>query len=155
MDNYFFENLWPLWAIMGVVCLILELTTGGFYIICFAVGAIAALVVSLLGMSFGWQLAAFAVVSAVAIFTVRPFAMKYLHENKPAPVSNADAIIGRIGRVSETITAGHYGRVAIDGDDWKAQASTTTTDIAKGSQVRVVGRDSLIIDVEPIKIINN
>lgn len=64
-------------------------------------------------------------------------------------MSNADAIIGRAGRVSETIVAGHFGRVAIDGDDWKAQASTTPADIPAGALVKVTGRESIIIDVVP------
>ena len=108
----------------------------------------AAALTTLIG-GLGLQVFAFVVFSALSIFLVRPFALKYLHDDKPAPVSNADAIIGRIGRVSETITAGHFGRVAIDGDDWKAQASTTKHDISVGQLVKVVGRESIIIDVVP------
>ena len=36
MLDYFSANLWQLWAILAVVCLIVELMTGGFFIICFA-----------------------------------------------------------------------------------------------------------------------
>ena len=61
--------------------------------------------------------------------------------------SNADAIIGRRGRVVETIEAGGYGRVAIDGDVWKA-VSNGQEAVAVGSFVRVVGRESTIITVE-------
>ena len=136
MLDYITSNLWQLWTVLAVGCLIMELVSGGFFIICFSVGL-------------GLQVFAFVVFSALSIFLVRPFALKYLHDDKPAPVSNADAIIGRIGRVSETITAGHFGRVAIDGDDWKAQASTTKHDISVGQLVKVVGRESIIIDVVP------
>ncbi len=148
MIDYISQNIWQLWAVVAVACLITELVSGGFYIICFAIGAVVAAVVSP-AAGLGWQVLAFIVASALSIFLVRPFALRYLHSNKPAPVSNADAIIGRTGRVSETIKAGHYGRVAIDGDDWKAQATTTDTDIAAGQRVKVVSRDSLIIDVVP------
>lgn len=151
MIDYLIANLWAFWVIIAVVCLILELLSGGFFIICFAVGALVSMVGSLIGLSFGWQVLLFVVFSAIAIFTVRPFAKKYIHRNEPVAVSNADAIIGRVGRVSQTITVGHYGRVAIDGDDWKAQATKATEDIVKGSRVKVTGRDSLIIDVEPIQ----
>lgn len=147
MIDFMISNLWAFWVIIAVICLILELVTGGFFIICFAVGALVAALGSLLALAFGWQVALFIVFSAIAIFTVRPFALKYLHDDKPVAVSNADAIIGRVGRVSETIVAGHFGRVAIDGDDWKAQASTTTTDIPVGALVKVMGRESIIIDV--------
>ncbi len=153
MLDYFSANLWQLWAILAVVCLIVELMTGGFFIICFAIGAVAAALTTLFG-GLALQVVVFIIFSAVSIFMVRPFALRYLHENKPAPKSNADALLGRVGRVSETIVAGGFGRVAIDGDDWKAQATGTDTDIAEGSLVQVTGRESIIIDVEPVKKVN-
>lgn len=153
MLDYFSANLWQLWAILAVVCLIVELMTGGFFIICFAIGAMAAAFTTLFG-GLALQVVVFIIFSAVSVFMVRPFALRYLHENKPAPVSNADALLGRVGRVSETIVAGGFGRVAIDGDDWKAQATGTDTDIAEGSLVQVTGRESIIIDVEPVKKVN-
>ncbi len=148
MLDYITSNLWQLWTVIAVGCLIMELVSEGFFIICFSVGAVAAAITSLVG-GLGWQVFAFVVFSALSIFLVRPFALKYLHDDKPAPVSNADAIIGRVGRVSETIVAGRFGRVAIDGDDWKAQASTTHVDIPAGALVKVTGRESIIIDVVP------
>lgn len=148
MIEYLTANLWQLWIVIAVACLILELSSGTFYILCFAVGAVVAALAYPLG-GFVFQVIVFAVVSAVSIFLVRPFAMRYLHENKPMPVSNADAIIGRVGRVSETIIAGRFGRVAIDGDDWKAQASAVQEDIPVGTLVKVLSRESIIIDVEP------
>lgn len=148
MIDYISSNLWQLWTVIAVGCLIMELVSGGVFIICFSVGAVAAAVTTLVG-GLGWQVFAFVVFAALSIFLVRPFALKYLHDDKSAPVSNADAIIGRVGRVSETIVAGHFGRVAIDGDDWKAQASTTPADIPAGALVKVTGRESIIIDVVP------
>jgi len=54
-----------------------------------------------------------------------------------------------VGRVSEPIEAGGYGRVAIDGDDWKS-TSVDGVAIDKGTRVRVVKMDSIILTVEPI-----
>ena len=61
---------------------------------------------------------------------------------------NADAIIGRTGSVSQAIAANGYGRVALDGDDWKAQ-SADGQPIAAGTRVRIVGRESIIVTVTP------
>ena len=77
-------------------------------------------------------------------------ALRYLHRNDPDRVSNADALIGREGRVSETIPEGGSGRVAIDGDDWKA-VSADGMAIEKGEKVKVVGRESIIITVERVE----
>jgi len=139
-------NLWLFWAIAAVLCLIAELLTGGFFILCFAIGAAVAAVLSLI-FGFNVQLAVFAAISVLCIFFVRPFALRYLHRNDDHRVSNADAILGKVGMVSQVIESEAYGRVAIDGDDWKAQAENGE-EIERGARVVVIGRDSLIITVK-------
>ena len=64
-------------------------------------------------------------------------------------VSNADALLGRKGRVVETVKADSFGRVQIDGDIWKA-VTNEQNDIPEGTNVRVISRESTIITVETI-----
>ena len=149
MIDYILTNMWQIWAIVAVICLILELSSGDFFIICFSIGAVFAVIAAALGLSVYWQLVVFAVFTAIAIFTVRPVALRYLHKNEPNKPSNADALIGRTGRVTETINAGKNGYVQIDGDLWKA-VSDMQTDIPVGTTVRVVGRESTIVTVETL-----
>lgn len=149
MIDYFIGNLWQLWALISIICLILELTNGDFFIICFAVGAALSALLSAFGVSFYAGLAIFAVTSVLSIFFVRPSMLKFLHKNEVTRLSNADALIGRTGTVSEEIQGDGYGRVAIDGDDWKATSSNSQM-IAKGARVKIIGRESIIITVEPI-----
>lgn len=147
MVQYFSENLWLAWLLVSLLCLVLELTNGDFFIICFAIGGTAVTILAAFCDSFTAQVILFAVVSALSIFFIRPFALKYLHKNKEQRVSNADAIIGRIGRITERIEPNEYGRVKIDGDYWKAQANNNTA-IEEGTQVRIVKLDSIIVTVE-------
>lgn len=147
MIQYFLENLWLAWLLVSLLCLVLELTNGDFFIMCFAIGGVAAAIVSAFSDSFTLQVIVFAVVSALSIFFVRPFALKYLHKNKDNRVSNADAIIGRIGKVTEPIAANGYGRVKVDGDSWKAVA-TDNLAIEEGTTVRIVALNSIIVTVE-------
>ena len=149
MIEYLSANMWQVWAAIAVVCLILELSSGDFFIICFSIGAVFGAIAAVAGLNIYWQLALFALFSAMAIFTVRPVALHWLHKNDPDRLSNADALFGRHGRVVETIKAGGFGRVAIDGDIWKA-VTNETGDIAVGSTVTVVGRESTIITVETL-----
>lgn len=149
MIDYILTNMWQIWAIVAVICLILELSSGDFFIICFSIGAVFAVIAAALGLSVYWQLVVFAVFTAIAIFTVRPVALRYLHKNEPNKPSNADALIGRTGRVTETINAGKNGYVQVDGDLWKA-VSDMQTDIPVGTTVRIVGRESTIVSVEVI-----
>ena len=145
MIDYFLTNMWQVWAIVAVLCLILELSSGDFFIICFSIGAVVAVIATALGLNVYWQLAVFAFCSLVSIFFVRPVALRYLHKNEPNKPSNADALLGRTGRVTEAIKAGQTGYVQIDGDLWRA---VSQTDIPVGTTVRVIGRESTIISVE-------
>ena len=151
MIDYLAQHLWQMWAVIAVVCLILELTAGDFFIICFSIGALGALVSALLSESFYLQLFAFAVCSLVALVYVRPCAKRYLHKGEDPRVSNADALMGRHGRVVESVKADGFGRVQIDGDIWKA-VTNEAADIPEGTNVRVVGRESTIITVETLNI---
>ena len=146
MIEYFSNNLWQFWAIICIVGLILELSSGDFFIMCFAIGAFSSTIASLCGVGFVAQIIIFAIASALSLWLVRPAMLKWLHKGKKERLSNADALIGREGRVSEDITEGGHGRVAIDGDDWKA-VSKHGQAIASGTKVRVVGRESIILTV--------
>ena len=120
-----------------------RLTTGHLY--CFDQDQTA--IAAALGLGFYGQLAVFVVASVLSIFFVRPKLCKLLHGKRRERPSNADALMGRIGRVSEAIEQDGYGRVAIDGDDWKA-VSADGSYMPLGQNVRVVGRESIIITVE-------
>ena len=130
-----------------ILCLLLELTSGDFFILCLAIGAIITAVISAIGVGFYGQLAVFVIASVLSIFFIRPPLLKRIHGKRRERPSNADALMGRIGRVSEAIEQNGYGRVAIDGDDWKAVSSDGSY-IPLGQNVRVVGRESIIIEVE-------
>ena len=135
------------WLIVAVVFVIIEIATVSFGSICFSVGALASGLTSYLGASFSMQLGVFAVVSFVAFLFLRPLLMKWLNSGTNV-MTNADAIIGRKGVVSEPIDAQkHTGRVRIDGDDWKA-VSEDVIDV--GSEVEVISRDSIIITVKKL-----
>ncbi|MBQ4023304.1 MAG: NfeD family protein [Prevotella sp.] len=149
MIDYLSQHLWQIWAVVAVLCLILELTAGDFFIICFSIGAVFAAISDPLGLGFYWQIGVFAIFTLISLYFVRPFALRYLHKGEEHRVSNADALIGRRGRVVEAVEAGGYGRVAIDGDVWKA-VSTATTDIPVGASVRVTDRESIVITVEQL-----
>ena len=149
MIAYLTSNLWLIWIIISILCLILELSSGDFFLLCFAIGAAVGAIVAGCGLSLTWQIIIFALVSALSLLLVRPALIRKLHKPQKVRLSNAEAMIGREGRVTEEIEANGYGRVAIDGDDWKAR-SIDGSAIVNGTRVRVVKMDSIIISVEPV-----
>ena len=150
MTEFFMQHFWLLWTIIAIVCLTLEMTSGDFFLTCFAVGAVASALVAAFDVPLWLQVLVFAVVSVMSIRLLRPRLLASLHNGKADRPSNADALMGRIGVVTELIPADGFGRVKIDGDDWKAQASKVKVPLQVGMKVEVTGRDSIIIDVKPV-----
>ena len=147
MIDYLIANMWQVWAVVSILCLILELSSGDFFIICFSIGAVFAIIAAALGLNVYWQLFIFAIFSLLSIFFVRPVALRWLHKNEPNRASNADALIGRTGKVTEAIHVNEPGYVQIDGDLWKAVSNDT---IEEGATVRVINRESTIVTVETL-----
>lgn len=150
MIDYFFQNLWLVWTIVTFACLILELSSGDFYVTCFAIGGVVAIVSALLGFPLWLQVVVWAVCSVLSIWLIRPHLVKALHKGADSRKSNADALMGQVGEVSQTIVAGGFGRVKLDGDDWKSEAPHATENLPVGTKVRVIGRESIILSVEPV-----
>jgi membrane protein implicated in regulation of membrane protease activity len=149
MVEYLALHMWQMWAVVAVVCLILELTSGDFFIICFSVGALFAAIAAAFSGGIYVQLAVFAVFTLACLFWVRPVAQRWLHKGEDKRLSNADALLGRQGRVVETVKAGGYGRVQIDGDVWRA-VTKAPCDIPEGTLVSVVDMQSTVITVETV-----
>ena len=149
MIEFFTSNPWLIWIIISILCLSLELSSGDFFLLCFAIGSAVSAIVTACGANLTVQIITFAVVSALSLLLVRPALIKKLHKPNRVRLSNAEAMIGQQGRVSEPIEAGGYGRVAIDGDDWKAKSADGSA-IDKDTRVRVVKMESIIVTVEPI-----
>lgn len=93
------------------------------------------------------QVLVFVIFSCLCVFCVRPLVVKYLHTDRRNRRSNADALLGREGVVIEPITAEKPGYVKIDGDEWRA-VSKDGSNIDKGTIVKVVARESIVVTVE-------
>lgn len=140
-------DLYQIWLIAAIALVILEICTAGFGVICFAIGAAFSALAAGLNVGITWQIVIFAVVSLLAFIFLRPVVLRLLEKKSKDVKTNADAIVGRIGVVSERIDAEqHTGRVAIDGDDWKAVSKDGVT-IEKGKSVKIVKLDSIILTV--------
>jgi len=150
MAEYIINNMWQVWTVVAILCLIIELSSGDFFIICFAIGAAAAVTADLLGLSLYLQILAFALFTVLSIFFVRPVALRWFHKGEENRVSNADALIGRQGRVVEDIQPQGFGRVQIDGDVWKAHTADGTS-VESGETVVVTSRESTVIEVRKLK----
>ena len=146
MIDYFVGNMWLVWLIVSIGLLLLELTSGDFYVICFAFGAVASIFGAAIGLPLWAQVLIWAVCSVLCLYFVRPSLVRRLHGKENERKSNVDALVGRQGIVIDTITAGGFGYVKIDGDEWRS-VSADGQEIPVGTTVQVVSRDSIILTV--------
>lgn len=114
-------SMTTLWIIALVVFLAIEGITVGLTAIWFAAGALVAWICALAGAKVGLQIAAFIVVTIVALYFTRPLVKKYIN-GKVIP-TNADAVIGEECRVTETIdNIAGTGAVYVGGKTWTARS---------------------------------
>lgn len=148
MIDYFAANLWAIWASIAIICLIIELGSGDFFVTCFAIGAISAMLVSFFPAPLWLQVLFLIVCSVLSLIFIRPTLVRKMH-NKSERLSNSDALIGREGKVIEAIAPGEYGYVKVDGDEWKSYSDDAST-IEIGETVKIIGRESIIVHVERV-----
>ena len=99
-------------------------------------------------LSMTWQVALFALGAFLAFIFIRPFVLKLMNKNAGTKVkTNMDNVIGRKAVVTEKIESDGYGRVKIDGDDWKARMEDDS-EAEVGEKVTVVSYESIILTVK-------
>ena len=140
---------WQLWLILAAILVIIELLTGTFAAFCLVGGCIVAMVGALCGGGLKLQLILLTFGTVVTFLAIRPTLLRR-RAAAPKPVSNMDALIGRIVTVTDDIRPGAIGRIKADGDSWQAKATAPRVAIPAGCQVRIIGYDSIILQVEQL-----
>ena len=123
------------WLLLLVVFLAAEAATVSMVSLWFAVSALVALLVALLGGP-GWlQGTLFLVISAVLLALLRPLVKRYVTPRITA--TNVDSVIGSTGLVTTAIdNVSAVGQVKLGAMEWTAR-STSGQLIPVGTRVRV------------------
>ena len=123
------------WFALMVVFIIVEASTVTMVSIWFVMGALAAMIVSLLGGALWLQVVLFLAVSALLLWCLRPVVKK--HFTPKLEKTNVDAVIGAVGRVTEQISnVDACGHVKLGAMEWAARSTDGTT-IEEGALVCV------------------
>ena len=135
-----------MWLILFVILLVIELFTVNLVSIWFAVGALAAGLVSYFIENMMIQIAVFIIVSAISLLLTNKFVEK-LRNGKIVP-TNLDRVIGKIGIVTEEITKLEPGEVKVDGKRWSA---ISTKKIKVGRKVEILSIDGVKLHVKEVE----
>ena len=139
------------WFVLMLVFLIVEAACAVHLVsIWFAVGSVAALVVSLFQVDLWIQITVFLAVSCVALALMWPFIQKVLKPQRSK--TNLDSVIGSVGLVTAAIdNISATGQVKLGAMEWTAR-STSGKPIAPGTQIRVDRIEGVKVFVTPVEI---
>ena len=129
---------WVIWTLVAVGLAVGEMLTTGFFLAPFALGALVAALLSVVGLGGTASWAAFVVASLVLLLGVRPIAVR--HRRLPSALrTGTAALVGETGVVLERI-ANHegVGSVKINGQVWTARAYDDEEVIESGHRVHVM-----------------
>ena len=137
-----------IWLALLIVFLIVEAVTVTMVSLWFAGGCLAALVVALLGGSWGLQVVTALAVSAILLACLRPIVRK--HFTPKLTKTNVDAIIGTKGYVTADIdNMAATGTVKLGAMEWTAR-SADGSPIPKGTLVKVEKIEGVKAFVTPV-----
>lgn len=139
-----------IWLVLMVAFLIAEGATVVMVSLWFAVGALGAMVASLLGAPVWLQVSLFLVVSALLLAALRPMVRK--HFTPKLSKTNVDAIVGSKGYVTADIdNISATGTVKLGAMEWTARSSAGTV-IPRGTLVQVDKIEGVKAFVTAVKV---
>ena len=127
---------WETWLGAAVLLGVAEMLTGGLILIMLAVGAVAGLVMAVIGAPVAVQLLAAAATSIAMLAIVRPGLAKR-YQGGPELQLGHGKLVGKQGLVTEPISALSPGRIRLAGEIWSAQPYDETLSIEAGETVEV------------------
>ena len=141
--------MWHMWLIIAGIFVILEIATMGFLVFWFAVGALAAMVVSFFVESILVQSIVFLIVSTILIFATKPFVNKIMPKDSFVK-TNSYSIEGKVGKVTIDIEPIEgKGQIKVGGEAWSAK-SIDDTYIPKDTEVVIEKIEGVKAIVKPL-----
>jgi len=135
-----------IWIAAIIIFGVVEAVTAGLVSIWFVIGGVGGLIVSILGGQIWLQVVVFFLVSIAALFATRPLVRKF--STARATATNADRVLGAVGRVTETIdNTIPTGEVYVDGKRWSARSETGAV-IKPETLVRITRMEGVRLFVE-------
>ena len=146
--------LWVLWSVLAAILIVAEIFTSGFVLLWFGIGALAAALLGLVGVSSLFiQFMVFAVISVGLTAASRTIFINYFSREKTGESlrSGVDALPGKIGTVvSSSKGALHEGAVKVFGSTWTAYPAAGEPPLEAGERVCVESVEGASIYVKRI-----
>ncbi len=134
------------WFGLGIVFLILEILTGGFWILFLGIGALITAGIHGLGIISGINqgILTFLITSFLSLFVFRPYLMKRMHKRSSRDVGDP---AGQMVVVVQEIPSDGPGRVSFQGSTWDALSEGGEV-IPVDAKVKIVRQDGIRLFVK-------
>lgn len=143
------DNLWAAWTGAAVLLGVAEMLSLDLVLIMVAVGAVAGMVVALVGAPFAAQVLVAAGVSVAMLGLVRPALAKRLHGGPELTLGHGK-LVGQRALVTEEITGLQHGRIRLAGEIWSAAPYDENVTITPGETVEVLQIRGATAYVHPV-----
>lgn len=125
------------WLVLLIILLVVEIITIGLTSIWAAGGALAALILNILGVPLLWQAVVFFAVTFVLLCFTRPLAVRFINNQREK--TNYEGIIGKTIRITETVdNISQSGTAVVNGQEWTVRAEKEGEILEPGTLAKVV-----------------
>lgn len=125
------------WLVLLIILLVIEIITVGLTSIWAAGGALAALILNILGIPLMWQVVVFFVVTFVLLYFTRPFAVRFINTHREK--TNYEGIIGKTIRIAETVdNISQTGMAVVNGQEWTVRSEKDGDILEPGTLAKVI-----------------
>ena len=139
--------LWEIFAITGLVFLILEIIVPSMFFLNLALAGFATAIAALFFNNWIYLTVIFVFLSILSILFLRPILLRH-KENTEQETGMQGKYIGKIVKVIEPVTK-YTGAITIYDERWEARVDGDET-IPAGCEVKIIKNDSLVLTVERI-----
>ncbi|AXT86791.1 hypothetical protein C6I20_06595 [Aeromicrobium sp. A1-2] len=139
------DHAWATWLGIAVVLALVELLSLDLVLLMFALGALAAAVVTGLGGPLWLAIVVFILVTVALVLLVRPPLVARLHDG-PTLMTGHQALVGHTAIVVEPVDH-RQGRVQLSGELWSARTQLDAESFDTGTEVLVTRIDGATVIV--------
>lgn len=124
-----------IWTLIAIAVIVIDIVTSSFIFMWFSIGALVAIILSLLNVSIVWQIIAFLVTGIATVSVGYPWAMKKFKANVNHVKTMEQAYIGKVMTAEEDM--GETSKIKVSGIYWTACNKGDV--IKKGQKYTIVG----------------
>lgn len=152
--DWFNAHDWQAWLGVAILLAGLEMLSLDLILIMLATGAVAGMVMAVVGLPIAAQVLVAAGTALAMLALVRPSVAKRMHGGPDLEIGHGK-LVGTQGTVTERVSGLEPGRVRLGGDVWSALPYDETLVIEPGSPVEVLEIRGATAYIHPVFVLDD